>query len=380
MAINLTVNQFEDLNLFTNRNMEKVIGGIINNSSNGVLVNMGEDSVIILDHTEGQFYIADYSFDRDKLALTLENFDPIEIVREEETFEDRVYEYFESEEEDVKTLVESYKNDVMNQDKFITELINDAMSRKSFDDVVDYKTISEAVNSVELESTKEPFFASYKERLTTHPLTEVKMFDWENSVTVSLVETESRRLINKTAIQRANDLWKKPEFKKLFSEAAEIFVEDVEEGVEKFKELFETYPQIFFLDAADRKSVFGKTLLGNNNLREDMDDVLKGLNLVFEKYDLKEMADEYLSEADDMDQEDMGDEKEGGADDQAEAPKELEQDDKQKLLDDLKKIAEKLEDEDAKKKIDDLIEKYEKSMEEGTRPDLVKEAVAILSL
>jgi len=372
MSINLTVNQFEDLNLFSNKNMEKVVGSIINKSSNGVLVNMGEDSVIILDHTEGQFYIADYKFDREKLSLTLENFDPIELVREEDQFEDKVYEYFEDEEADVTPLIESYKSDVLGQDKYITELINDAMSRKSFEDYVDYNTIKEAVKETELESASRPFFEEYVNRLETHPLTEVKMFDWVSPVTVSLVETENVRLVNSGTVARANELWKEKEFKAPFLEASKVFVEDVEEGVDKYTEVFESFPSVFFLDAADRRAMFGKALLADAELRENMDDLLKGLDLVFEKFDLKDMAEKYLSEA----EEDMGTEEAPPED----APAEVGDEDKGALLADLKKVAEKIEDEDAKKKLDALIEKYEKSMSEGTRADLVKEAVSLLSL
>lgn len=376
MAVNLTVNQFEDLNLFSNKNMEKVIGSIINESSNAVLVNMGEDAVIMLDHTEGQFYIADYKFDRENLSLTLENFEPIELTREETQFEDSVYEYFEDDDADVISLTESYKSNVLNQDKYVTQLINDAMSRKSFDDYVDYKSIKEAVRETELDSVDLPFFNTYKERLTTHPLSEVKMFDWENPVTVSLVETETRKLVNRSAIQRANDLWKDPEFKQSFTEASKTFYEDVEEGVDAYKALFENYPNVFFLDKADRKSLFGKALLANSELRENLEDLLKGLDIVFEKFDLKEMADQYIAEAEEagMDME-AGDEEEP-----VDAAPEVADDDMDKLLGDLKKVAEKTEDEAAKKKLDDLIQKYEKSTNEGTRVDLVKEAVSLLTL
>jgi len=380
MSVNLTVNQFEDLNLLSNKNMEKIVGSIINNSSNGVLINMGEDSVIILDHKEGQFYIADYEFDRENLTLALENFEEVELSREEEQFEESAYDYFNGEENDVVSLVESYKSNVLNQDKYVNELINDAMSRKNFEDYVDYSVIKEAVKETDLESVNLSFFESYQERLLTHPLTEIKMFDWDSKITISLVETEDVKLVNRGTIAKANDLWKENEFKTSFVEASKVFVDDVEEGADKFSELFETYPSVYFLDAADRKSLFGKALLSDSESRDNLEDLLTGLDLLFEKFDLKEKAEQYLSEAEDMSYAKDADADDDGEEEEADAPDEVGDEDKNKLLDDLKKVAEKIEDEDAKKKLDDLIQKYEKSITEGTRTDLVKEAVSILTL
>ena len=43
-------------------------------------------------------------------------------------------------------------------------------------------------------------------------------------------------------------------------------------------------------------------------------------------------------------------------------------------------VAEKVEDEAAKKKLDAIIKGLEKGLEEGTRPEIMKEAISILSL
>lgn len=383
MAIkNLTIDQFENLNLYSNRNMEKIIGSLVNNSSNAVLVNMGEDSLILLDHKKGQFYIADYKFEPKTLKLTIENFDEIQLTRDEDSFEESVYDYFDSDEGDVLKLTESYKHYILSQDKFINELVNESMGKKNFDNLIDYDSIHEVLESEELESANESFFKKYKERLISHPLNEIKYFDWKNQVNVSLIETENTKLINKSAIQKAHDLWKKTSFKESFFEAVEVFIEDVEEGNVKLQEVFENFPQVFFLDEADRRTLFGKALLSNSNLREDMNDILKGLDLMFEKFDLGEMRNEYLSEAELEDEEpnaaatsdDASDDKD------EEKPEELDASETEKIIADLKKIAEKATDEDTKKKLDDLIEKLNKGVEEGTRPEIVKEAVSILSL
>lgn len=371
-SINLSINEFENLNLYTNKNIEKIITNVINESSNAVFVNMGDDSVILLDHNEGQFYIADYEFNKDDLTIKFENFDSIELERDETSFEESIYDYFDSEEGDILSLTESYKEYNLNQDRFINDLVNEAMNKKSFDDIIDYNNIVEAKKDLTFTSLNESIFKEYKERLNTHPMTTISYFNWKDPIKVSLTETEQVKIINKNAIQKAHDLWKKETFKNAFLEATEIFIENVEEGIEKYKELFEEFPQIYYLDAADRKGVFGKALLSAKNLNEDIQEILEGIDLIFEKGDLKELREDFLFEAEEIEMDD-----EESIEDQ---PKEVEPEKMDKLIDDLKKIAEKCEDEDAKKKLDDLINKLEKGKDEGTKPIDVKEAVSILSM
>ncbi len=61
-------------------------------------------------------------------------------------------------------------------------------------------------------------------------------------------------------------------------------------------------------------------------------------------------------------------------------PSEVEGEDMSTLISDLKRIGDKCDDERTAGKIEDLVDRLEKNIEEGTRPDLVKEAVSILSL
>jgi hypothetical protein len=272
------------------------------------------------------------------------------------------------------------------------------MSTKSFTNLVNYKQIAEANKMLTNPLTEEKFYQEYAERLQSHPLNEVKFFDWSNSVSVSLVETETTKVVKTSAIKRANELWKNKEWKDLFNEAAKTFVEDVESGTEKFTDLMNTYPQVFYLDQADRKTLFGKTILLSSDLREELDDILKGMDLLFEKFDLAEMKQEYLSEqygyagqgdASGIDigeapqkepAKDKKDAAEDGKEDKKEDAKELTPDQLQKIADQLKKVSEKIEDEDLKSQLDELIAKLEKGKAEGTKPEDVKEAVAILSL
>lgn len=385
MSYELTLEQFENLNLFSNRNMEKVLTGVVNSSSNAALVNMGEDSVILLDHKNGDFYIADYDFNREKLTVEFTNFERVDLINDNTNFENEVSKVFESDEFDFSQLSEAYKKSVVEKDNFINELVSFTMSRKSFDESIDYDEISDVLNEINLTSKNNQFFKEYSERLNDYPLTEAKRFDWINPVKVSLVETEKEKLVNKSAIAKAHDLWKREAFKEAFEDAAETFVEDIEAGTDKFKELTEEYPQVFFLDGADRRALFGKAILGLDNLRESMDDLLEGIDLLFEKYELADLREEYLSEMedeiDDMEDELEVDGEEGVEDeDDYEPAPEVESDDVSELVADLRQVMNSTTDQKTVGKLEFLINRLEKGKEEGTRPDIVKEAVSILSL
>ena len=376
MSLKMTIREFEELNLFSNRNVEKVAASVINESSNAALVSMFEDSVILLDHEEGQFYAADYKFDGKKLQLTLENFQPIELEKEANDFKDSVSNFFESTDASVGELAESYRESVIEQEKFINDLISESLSTKDFESVIDYKELAEANDEISI-ADKE-FFKAYAERLESHPLTEAKFFNWKDKVVVSLVETESVKLINSTAAEKANELWKKEAFKNAFNEAASLFIEDVEAGKEKFIQIFEEYSNIFLLDAADRKTLFGKAIIANSGLRESLEDLQKGLGILFEDEEVVSLQESYLAE---MDEEEAPAEDDGeGEESDGEPAKELDPDELKSIASELKKVAEKVEDEKLKEKLDSIIGKLDGSLEEGTRPDLVKEAVALLMI
>lgn len=380
----LTLTEFEDLNLYSNKSMEKIIASLINKSSNACLVNMYEDSLILLDHESGQFYVADYEFNREDFTLKLESFDPVILSENANNFEDNVQLFFEEEDISPIDLAESYRTNVIEQEKAIKELINESISKKNFDDLTDYSAIKEIKDNTNIESIGESFIEKYKKRIEEYPLTEFKHFNWNNSMTVSLFETEKQKIVNLSAIEKAKDLWKRDDFKKKFENTCTIFVENVEDGTDLFTELLEEFPQIFYLNEVDRKTLFGKAIINSNELREDMNDILKGITLLFEKYDIKELKDEYLKEQDEEDSNEIDPKKtetesEEKNDSKEKAP-ELSPDELKKLADDLKKISEKLEDEPTKEKLDKIIEKLEQGMEEGTRPSVVKEAVSILLL
>lgn len=370
----LTLREFENLNLYSHKNMEKVIRKLVNESYNAALTSVFDESVVLFDHTEGKFYTADYEFDPKNLVLSLDNFDEVQLIKEEEDFAEAVEKFFEDEDMTPHDLVKSYKENIIEQDKYIDELIAGVVSSKDFSNKVDYKKIAEAVKEVNLESKKQPFFAIYEERLQTHPQTSIKYFDWKTPVKVSIMETERNAFINSSIVEKAKNMWKRGDFKKQFVEASHELMEG---SHEKMLEVFETFPVLFHLSEDDRLAVFGKTLL-SSDLRDDRKAIVSEIeDLIHLDEDFNELKENYLVE-NEMDAvlQDVKSE---------ETPKEtqkleLEDVDMDKLKKDLKAVADKLEAGEEKDKLNDIIERLEGSKEAGTKPVDVKEAVSILSL
>ena len=384
----ISTEQFERLNIYSNKEMQKLLQSIVNESSNAALVNVFEDSVILLDHENGDFYTADYKFDADNLTVDFKNFEKVELFSEDSTLEEKIEQFLDEDEMTTDELFETYKNEVLKKDAALKELVDYAVSRKSFGGV-DYSEIKEAVEKVkdELEFPLTESFAFYKERMKTHPRTKINYFTFNEDVKVSLVETEPKAVITTSLKEKAKDLYKNEEFKDKFIETAKTFMEDVEEGTEELKALLENYPCVFTLDEAERAEMFGKVFIRDKELRESISDLNQGFDLVFEGDDLADLRSEYMFEEDEevpaapeTPAEPVEDGEEQKPEPKPEPAKEIPKSDAQKVVEDLKKIAKEISDPKAKEVLDQAIAKLEKAPEEGTRPDVVKEAVEILSL
>jgi hypothetical protein len=398
--MNMNVQKFEDLNLYSNKNVEKLASQIVAESSNAVLCSMFEDGAVLLDHNSGQFYLCEYTFDPKQAQFLFENFEPITLVRDNDTFRDSVYNFFDSDDVSVNELAEDFKDIVLEQDKFLDELVAESMMYKNFDGLIDYGEVAE--NNKEHGLQNESFFQKYQERLISHPLTEAKYFNWKDPVRVSLVETERTKLLNSSAKERAHGLWKNENFKEGFSSAAEKFIEDVDEGIADFTALFEEFPQVFYLDTADRKTMFGKIIINDVSLREDRAELLKGLDIMFLKEDsINEIAEQYLDEDDEThyaaDAFRSGESMDFTGDDGKTAPsreekdemltkkrdedkaEELQPEELEKLAEVCRKLADKLKG-TAKEKLEKVADKLDKGKEEGTDVNTVKEAIEMLSL
>ena len=59
----MDIGKFNDALLLSNKNVEKLARKYINESCNAALMEMFEDKCILADHTTGQIFEANYSFD-----------------------------------------------------------------------------------------------------------------------------------------------------------------------------------------------------------------------------------------------------------------------------------------------------------------------------
>lgn len=372
----MTLRDFENINVFNYKNIERLIESFVNESSNAAFVSLFEDTVILYDHNESAFYKTDYKIDENDLTVTFSNYEEIEFTeKENHSLKESVREFFENDEYDVDAIVERYKENVINDKKILNEIINEAISKKGFSDTVNYKEIAEA--SKNLEVKKEAFFVDYTERLTTNPLSEVKYFNWTDPVMVSMYEsTEDLKLINSNAAETAKTLWKNKNFKESFIEYSKTLVDDVETAKENFLTLFETYNGVFMLDAAEKKELFGKTILGVKELQENYKEILEGVRTLFNEDEFLAFEETLYEESEEPEEDDVEDEEESKKD--KKKAKELTKEDKKKIVSSLQKVMDKVEDEGATKAIQKIIDKINPE-EEGTKPEDIKEAVQILS-
>jgi len=355
----LTLREFENLNLYSHKNMEKVIKTLVNESSNAALTNMYDDSLILLDHTEGKFYSADYQFNESNLVLTIDNFEEISLVKEDSDFNESVEQFFEDEEDASSELLSSYKKNILEQEKFIDDLVNETVSSKDFSNSIDYKEIISIKEDVDI--TKERYFPIYEERIISHPLTNIKYFNWVTPVVVSLTETEEKRFINVSSIEKAKGLWKDQDFKEEFFKAVEV----IDEDTDYLTSLFENYPVILYMSEDDRLSLLGKTLLTSDYRAERKKIISLIEEFLKSNKEIIELKEEYMIE----DSEEVTKE---------DAKLELTAEERQELVnkfEDLSKLAE-----NSKKGLEEIVEKLKDIVEKGTNPVVVKEALSILAL
>lgn len=365
--MNLTIDKFQDFLLYSNKNIEKLVKRVVNESSNASLVALYEDSAILLDHKNGSFYSSEYKFNPNEGTLVFENFEEINLERDVSSFKDAVNNFFESEDKDVTTLTEAFQAFSSDQEAFIDSIVNESLSDKNFNEIIDYSALEGINESVEIKN--EPFFKEYAERLSSHPMGAIKKFDWANPVKVSLVESEEVRFVNKNIKQKALNLYKNAEFKERVNEALEALKEGDESLV---KVLAEDYSQIFLLDTADRKTVLAKAIISNSKLVENgRNSILAKVEKIFGEDEDVLAIRNVITEA----EEESTDDTEG-----KDVPSELSDAEIEKLSKELEKVLDKVEDEKLGDKIEGLVKALEDSKEKGTDVETVKEAVEILSL
>lgn len=363
----MTIDKFQDILLYSNKNIEKLISKVVNESSNASLVSLYEDAAILLDHKKGNFYNSKYSFDAKNGVIVLEDFEQIELSKDTTSFKDAVRNYFDSE-LDISSLKEAYTTFSSDQEAFIDSIVSESLSEKNFNDLIDYSTLEDINEDVEIKN--ETFYKEYKQRLSSHPMGSVKVFNWKTPVVVSLLESESVKFVNKNAKAKAKELYKDSTFKSKANKA----LESLKEGnIYEMASLAEEYSQIFYLDTADRKTLFSKVSMGNSKLLEGRKEMISDMETLFnEDEDLSTIMMNYKEAAEEDDTE--------TTDEAKDTPKELTPEESDKLVKELEKVLDKVEDEKLANKIEALIKALSDGKDTGTDIETVKESIEILSI
>jgi len=364
----MTAAQFENANVFNNENVQKIIGNIVNESANAALVSVFEDAVNLFEHTTGKFFVAKWEINRKNYTVSFKNFEELAIVDETTSLKESVKDFFDT--GILEDVLSSYKKNILSKDRYITETIHDAMSRKSFEETSDYASLNEVKRS---DIINEGFVQKYATRIATKPLNKIKFFSFNEDVSVSLIPTESKKTVGSSNKDKAKNLWKQDDFKKALAEASKELVENKDDSY--FIDLFESFPALFSLDKAERKIVLGKAVLMNKDLRDSMNIISTKVEKLLKEGEFNSVKPDYITEA----EEDAAETEAPTDGETAEEPAPtLTPDELQKIADELTTLSGKVEDEKIKAKLDKLAAKLSSKKDEGTPVEEVKEAISII--
>lgn len=359
--MDITNSKLSNYILYSNKNLEKLMRSMINESANAVLLETYNDKLLLADHNSGMFYLADYKFDGKK--LTVENYEPVNVINDKSNLREAVKSYFESDGYDVGSIAEAYEEDSEAQNTDLNESVVEALASKN-NDVLDYTELY-GINE-EIGDIKDmPFFKNYQEYLTESPTDSIKMFDWVKPVSVCIVDTDANKTIVGNAKSKAETLSKDKNFRAVFAEAAS----DMMKGdAGPMTDLLEENSSILALDKIAFKEFVGMSVLGDKNLFANKNAIAESvMNIVAE--------DEYLNEMKTLLEEDNGEETE------EETKLETSDKDIDALKDALDKALDKITDEKLVSKIEALKDALDTSKESGTTDvGTVKECVELLSL
>lgn len=397
----MTYGQLHGVIVNDNTNIESMIRGFINESANASVVAVYDDSLVLLDTVNEEFYTCNYHYNPDTLSVILEGFDKIELEEDSSVdFKIAVKDYLISENDDSRELLNSYMKTLNKAKSAIETIVAESISDKDYSRAADYEELS-FINEEFEELRESDFFKAYQDRLITHPLNDVLILDWASPVAFTLLSTtEPKAYINSKSKEKAKKCCASKKFKKQMCAACKEFVEDVEEGGDVLVEMFSENPSLFSLNQTELKEAIARAIMLDPKLNGEY----KKITEAVVHYINNDEGFQYLREAididDDSDNEDKSSEAKAA---EGEAPAEaageekeddekkdeekkdedkaveLTAEDKEKLVSALKTVVEKVTDEKIKEMAENLLKKFDND-DEGTRPEDVKEAVRFLSI
>lgn len=357
----ITSSKLSNYILFSNKNLEKCVRSLINESANAILLETYNDKLLMADHNSGAIYLADYNFDGK--VLTVENYEPVDIINDQSNLREAIENYFDDDGYDIGRIVEAYEEDSEAENTDLRESIVEALASKK-QDIVDYSQL-EGINEEIGEVKDMQFFQNYTQYLTESPTSSIKYFNWVDPVRVSIIDEDTSNIIVSGSKDKAKALSKDKEFKGMFAEAARDLVNGDSYAME---ELLEDNSAILALDNIEMKEFIGMSIVGDKTLMENRKMIIDSVNeIISENEDLQEMKT--LFEEDAENEEGSGDKELATSDKDIDALKNA-----------LDKAAEKITDESLLSKINALKDALDSSKDSGsTDVGTVKECVELLS-
>lgn len=351
----MEISKFNNTLLYSHKNVEKLAKKLVNESSNAVLMEMFDDKCILADHTSGQIFKADYSFDGEKFVF--ENFEEETLEQTNSGLKEAIRDYFDD--ADV-SLAEAYETVSENNSDVFEDSLTEALAGKNMSNVINYNEIA-GINEEIGEAKKTEAFKAYAERLNESPVDNIKVFDWVKPVVVGLIDEDKGKCLNKSMKNKAKKLKSDPEFKKNLGAASKAALDGDKAVMEEF---ISENVSLVSLDTAELKEAIGLSLVGDKFLMENRNKVVSIIESVISENDELSAKKEAAS---------------NDAEDETDAPEASEQD-----VAAIKKALEtakgKATDEKLINKIDSVIDSLSEAVEAGeTDVGAMKEAVAILS-
>lgn len=351
--------------LFSHSNVDKLLSTLINESSNAVMLEAFDDSLLLADIHTGKLYLSDYKFDGKKVFL--ENFQPIDIVNDDnQKFQESVSNFFDAEGYDTASLIEAYESTSNTQTSELSESILRALSKKN-KELADYTQLV-GINESLGDFKNTNLFKNYTEHLQESPSTTIRVVTWDKPVVVSLINEDLNKTIFLGSKDKAKKLMKDVNFRKEFIKA----VKELSENDDSMKSILFENKSILTLSESELKEFVGMSIMGDKELIGSRAKITEAISkLISENEELNE-AKNLLTESD------------VGEDDKTEEKTEkLSVDEKEldSLQNALDKALENITDEKVINKINDLKDALETSKStETTDVAAVKECIEILSL
>ena len=385
----MTHREFQRMISIDNNNIDSMLRAYIGESANAAVIATYDDAIVLCDTVNEDIYTAKYYFDPNSFNVILEDFDKVELEDEDRAdFKMAFKDFLLGEEQEMSGLVNEYRRSIEQPKNEINKIISEAVADKDYSRTADFEDLS-FINEEFNDLRNEDFFKDYQQRLISNPLPDVLYFNWKDPVAFSLHEsTEPDKYINSKGKEKARLLVKGKKFKKDACKACAVFKEDVEAGSEELLNLFEEYPSLFYLNQNEIKEAFAKAVVTDAELHESYKSLLEGIkefiNTNEDFIEMKEAIDiDDDSESSDGPNDDTEDKSEKPEDDDTEEKKEkkareLTQAEKEKLVSALKAVVEKSVDEKIQDMAQKLIDEFDVE-DDGTKPEVVKEAVRLLS-